>query len=56
MIRTSFNDEEIQALKYERYHHPHPRIQQKMEALLLKSQGLQHTQICQLTGISANTL
>lgn len=27
-----------------------------MEALLLKSQGLPHEQICQVTGISANTL
>lgn len=56
MIRIDFSDEEIEALKYERYYHPHPRVQRKMEALLLKSQGLPHKQICQLTGISANTL
>ena len=56
MIRIDFSDEEIEALKYERYYHPHPRVQRKMEALLLKSQGLTHKQICQLTGISANTL
>ena len=56
MIRIYFNNGEIEALKYERYYHPHPRVQRKMEALLLKSQGLPHKQICQLTGISANTL
>lgn len=56
MILIDFNDEEIEVLKYERYYHPHPRVQRKMEALLLKSQGLSHKQICQLTGISANTL
>ena len=44
----------MQALKYERYHYP--RVQRKMEALWLKSQGLSHKEICLLTGISANTL
>jgi len=56
MILIDFNDEEIEVLKYERYYHPHPRVQRKMEALLLKSQGLSHKQICELTSISANTL
>ena len=56
MIRIYFNNGEIEALKYERYYHPHPRVQRKMEALLLKSQGLSHKQICELTSISANTL
>lgn len=56
MIRINFSDEEIEILKYERYHHPHPRVQRKMEALLLKSQGLPHKQICRLTGISTNTM
>ena len=37
MILIDFNDEEIEVLKYERYYHPHPRVQRKMEALLLKS-------------------
>ena len=55
MIQIDLNDEDIKALRYERYHHPHPRVQRKMEALLLKSQGLSHRQICKITGISANT-
>lgn len=56
MIRIDFNDKEIEALKYERNHHSHPRVQRKMETLLLKSQGLPHKQICQLASISANPL
>ena len=35
--------------------HPHPKVQRKMEALWLKSQGLPHKQITRLTGISPNT-
>jgi transposase len=56
MIRIEFSAEEMQALDYERYHHPHPRIQRKMEALWLKSQKLPHKNICKLTNISKHTL
>lgn len=56
MINIEFTKEEIHALNYERYHHPHPRVQHKMEALWLKSQGLSHKKIAQLTSISRNTL
>ena len=40
MIHIEFTEEQINELKSERYHHPHPRVQRKMEALFLKSQGL----------------
>ena len=56
MLRVRFNKEEVKQLRYERFHHPHPRVQRRMEALLLKSQGLAHKQICQVLGISGNTL
>nr|QNO47411.1 hypothetical protein MPGFIOMI_00009 [Methanosarcinales archaeon ANME-2c ERB4] len=56
MIKIEFTEEEMKALRYERYHHPHPRVQRKMEALWLKSQNTSHEKICQLTGISPNTL
>ena len=42
MLRIAFSNHDIEQLRYERYHHPHPRVQQKMEALLLKSQNLAH--------------
>jgi transposase len=56
MIKIEFTEEEAQALNYERYHHPHPRVQRRMEALWLKSQNVSHKEICRLTGISPNTL
>lgn len=55
MIHIEFTEEDIQALNYERYHHPHPQVQRKMEALWLKSQGLAHKDIARLTNISPNT-
>lgn len=56
MIKLKFSEAEAEALNYERYHHPHPRVQRKMEALWLKSQGLRHKEICRLTGIGSTTL
>ncbi|PXF55456.1 MAG: IS630 family transposase, partial [Candidatus Methanogaster sp.] len=38
MIEIEFTEEEMKALDYERYCHPHPRVQRRMEALWLKSQ------------------
>jgi transposase len=52
MIRLEFTEKEIATLNYERFHHPHPRVQRKMEVLYLKSQGLAHQEICRLTRIS----
>jgi transposase len=45
-----------EALNYERYHHPMPLVQRRMEALWLKSHGLPHGQIAQLVNITGNTL
>jgi len=56
MMNIEFSDADVKALHYERYHHPHPRVQLRMEAVYLKSQGLAHQEICRLTGIASNTL
>lgn len=56
MIRLNFTEEDKHALNYERYHHPHPRVQRKMEAVWLKSQGESHQRIARLTGVSVNTV
>lgn len=56
MIQVEFTEQMIEALKYERYHHPHPKVQQKMEVLYLKSQGLAHQDIRRLCTISKTTL
>ncbi len=52
MIRITFTEEQVAQLRYERFHHPHPRVQAKMEALLLKSEGLPHKETCRLVGIT----
>lgn len=56
MLKIEFTLKEIDMLEYERYHHPDPKVQRKVEVLYLKSQELQHQQICQLCRISKQTL
>ena len=56
MIQVEFTPEAIAALHYERYHHPHPRVQRKMDVLLLKSNGLSHKHIALITRVSVNTV
>jgi transposase len=46
----------LEELNYERYRHPLPLVQRRMEALWLKSHGLPHGQIAQLVNITENTL
>jgi len=55
VIRINLSDADIDALRHERYHHLHPRVQQKAEAILMKSQGFKHKDICKFMGISLNT-
>lgn len=55
-MQVEFTPESEAALNYERYHHPVPLVQRRMEALWLKSQGLPHGQLAQLVGITENTL
>ena len=56
MITLKFTEGEKEALNYERYHHPDPRVQRKMEALWLKSQDESHQKIAQLTGVTVNVV
>ena len=56
MLTMDLPQKDIDALHFERFHHPHPRVQLKMEAVYLKSQGLAHHDICRLARISENTL
>jgi hypothetical protein len=51
MLKIEFSEADVKALRYERYHHPHPRVQRKMEAVYLKSQRLLSQQICHLISI-----
>lgn len=56
MFKIEFSEAEKEALNYERYNNPDPRVRQKMEALWLKSHGLPHHQIAEIAAISQNTL
>jgi transposase len=56
MRRFTFTPEDLHALRHERFHHPHPRVQQKMEVLWLKSRGCSHTDIARLAGVSRRTV
>lgn len=53
---VSFTEAEKEELHYERFHHPHPRVQKKMEVIWLKSQGLEHKEIARLAKINRKTV
>jgi transposase len=52
MARLTFSEEEQQALHRERFEHPHPRVQQRMDVLGLISQGLVYPEAARLAGVS----
>jgi len=52
MIKIPFNEADIEALRYGRFHHPDPRVQVRLEALYLRSQGVANGEILRLCGIS----
>jgi hypothetical protein len=52
MLKLKFSTEDVEALRYWRFHHPHPHVQRKMEVVYLRSQKLESKQIQQLCGIS----
>jgi len=54
--RIEFTSESIDTLNHERYHHPVPLVQRRMEALWLKSHNLSHGLIAKLVGVTENTI
>ena len=56
-MRTfTFTPEILAVIGHERYHHPHPRVQQKLEVLWLKGHGLTHERIAELAGVSRRSV
>src|SRR3954469_13736836 len=51
-----FSASDRAALNHDRFHHPHPRVQLKMEVLWLKSCGLAHAEIARLAGVGRRTV
>jgi transposase len=56
MRRFHFTEEDLRTLQHERYHHPHPRVQQKMEVVWLISQGLIQEEAARLAGVGRRTV
>jgi len=56
MRRFEFTEEELQAMAHERYQHPNPRVQKRMEILWLKSKGETHERIAELAQVSRRTV
>jgi len=56
MIGIEFTSEEVEALRYERFHHPHPFVQKKCETLLLKACGLSSSKIAEILAVTPNTV
>jgi len=56
MRRFTFTPEDLAAIRQQRYHHPHPRVQQKLEVLWLKSQGLTHEESARLADVSRRSV
>jgi len=49
------SEEEQRELQRDRYEHPHPRVQQRMEVLWLISQGVGYGEAARLAGVSPAT-
>ena len=54
--QLEFTREIRETLNYERFHHPVPLVQRRMEVLWLKSHDLPHAWIAKLAGVSENTI
>ncbi len=56
MARRTFSEEDRQQLRRERFEHPHPRVQLRMEVLWLISCGQSYSSAARLAGVSGATV
>jgi transposase len=56
MRTVTFSAADLEAIQHERYHHPDPQVQRKMEVLWLKHHGFGHEEIAGLAGVSRSTV
>jgi transposase len=56
MPRIAFTDDDLSAIAFDRYYHPEPFVQRKMEVLWLKAHGLTHDAIARLAGVSRSSV
>jgi transposase len=52
----TFSDDTMEAIGRERYQHPDPRVQERMEILWLKGKGEPHERIAELANVSRSTV
>ena len=52
----SFPEAVVEQIAHDRYHHPDPRVQERMEILWLKSKNETHERIAELAGVSRSTV
>ena len=52
----SFPEAVVEEIAHTRYHHPDPRVQERMEILWLKSQNQPHGRIAELANVSRSTV
>jgi transposase len=55
MLDLTFTADDIEALHTQRFSHPHPCVQRKMEAVLLRSQGVAQEHILRVCRLSKAT-
>lgn len=56
MRRFEFTEEERQVIARDRFYHPNPRVQRRMEMLWLKCHGETHERIAELTGVGRRSV
>src|SRR5215813_299997 len=56
MRAFTFSPDVLAEIRHDRYHHPHPRVQRKMEVLWLKSRGLAHAEIAEFADVSPRSV
>ena len=56
MRQITFSEADLQVIAHERYHHPDPRVQRRMEILWLKHHGFTHDTIATLAACSRSTV
>ena len=56
MIPIQISLQDLERLKKERYTHPHPRVQRKLEALYLVGMGYSRHDVARIVGVSEGTL
>jgi len=56
MRSINFTEDDLRAIAHERYYHPDPHVQRKMEVLWLKHHGQTHQRIATLAGVSRSSV